>query len=67
MRIRDTDSGEIFRLEGDFETLTRDWNNDGDVYPAYGAFFTSEKDNRSMFINASWIGTDEDYFEIIER
>ena len=66
MRIRDTESGEVFRLEGDFETIVTDWNNDGDIYPAYGAFFKSEKDNQSMFVNASWIGTDEDYFEIIE-
>ena len=43
MRIRDTDTGEVFELDGDFETLTRDWNNDGDIYPAYGAYFKSEK------------------------
>ena len=67
MRIRDTDTGEVFELDGDFETLTMDWNNDGDIYPAYGAYFKSEKDNKTMFVNASWIGTDEDYFEIIEE
>ena len=67
MRIRDTCTGEVFKLEGRFETLVRDWNNDGDIYPAYGAFFASEKDNRTMLINASRIGTDEDYLEIIER
>jgi hypothetical protein len=45
----------------------RDIKKDGDVYPVHGAYFMSEKDNRSMFINESWIGTKEDYFEIIER
>lgn len=67
MRIRDTDTGEVFRKESDFETITRDWNNDGDVYPVYGAYFRSENDNRTMFVNDSWIGTEKDYFEIIER
>lgn len=66
MRIRDTGTGEVFRKEGDFETITMDWNNDGDVYPAYGAYFKSEKDNRVIFINESWIGTSEDYFEIVD-
>lgn len=67
MRIRYTDTGEVFRLEGDFKAVTRDWNNDGDIYTSYGAYFRSEKDNKTMFINESWIGTKEDYFEIIEN
>lgn len=68
MRIRDTSTKEIFIQVSNFETITRDWNCDGDVYPIYGACFESEKDGLRDFINESWISEGADnYYEIIER
>ena len=32
--------GSVSKQAGPFEALTRDWNNDGDVYTQFGAWFT---------------------------
>lgn len=40
--------GDHYAQSSPFETETHDWNNDGDVYPQYGAWFRSQ-DGRGEF------------------
>ena len=40
--------GGCAKQTGAFEEVTRDWNNDGDVYPIFGAYFEHfDKDGKS--------------------
>lgn len=40
--------GDHYAQESPFETKTCDWNNDGDIYPQYGAWFRGQ-DGRGEF------------------
>lgn len=46
VRLRD---GSVLRQEGFFAEESHDWNNDGDVYPIYGAWFR-DQDGRGEFL-----------------
>lgn len=35
-------NGTVFRQNGPFQAVTRDWNCDGDVYTLFGAYFQCE-------------------------
>lgn len=41
--------GERYAQVSPFETETHDWNNDGDVYPQYGAWFRSQNGRGEFF------------------
>lgn len=42
-------NGSLYRQLSAFETVTQDWNHDGDVYSQYGAWFRNEKMRGEFF------------------
>lgn len=42
-------NGKVCRQLEPFETVTRDWNNDNDIYPEFGAMFEGEYGGRNWY------------------
>lgn len=41
--------GETYRQESRFATEAHDWNNDGDTYPMFGAWFRNQQGRGEFF------------------
>ena len=63
------ENGYIAKQTSEFKTFTYDWNHDGDVYPMFGAFFSSRLGGSDFFtphelidvLVGSHTGEDYDY------